>query len=123
MAFIKKRLNSFVYAFTGINTFIRSQTHPKIHLTAAIIVVMAGFYFEVSVSEWIALIIIMTIVFVAEALNTALELLCDKISPEKNHVIKNIKDISAGAVLIAALSSLIIGALIFLPKISEYFSW
>lgn len=117
MSFLKKRINSFKYAITGIGTFFRSQTHPKIHLLAAIIVTSAGFYYKVSASEWLVLIVIMTIVIVAEAFNSAIEMLCDKITSEHDPIIKNVKDISAGAVLISAIASVIIGLIIFLPAI------
>ena len=117
MTFLRKRLNSFKYAFEGIATFFKSQTHPKIHLTAAILVTLCGIYFKISETEWMVLIITIIIVIVSEAFNSAIELLCDKVSEEYHPKIKQVKDISAGAVLMAAIASIIIGVIIFLPRI------
>lgn len=119
MSFLKNRIDSFKYAITGIGTFFKSQTHPKIHLLALVFVTLAGFLFKVSTTEWLILILTMTIVLVAEAFNSAMEMLCDKVTSEKDPIIKNVKDISAGAVLLSAIASIIIGLLIFLPKILE----
>ena len=96
MPFFKNRIDSFKYAITGIGTFFRNQTHPKIHLLAAVVVSTAGFLFEISTSEWLVLILTMTIVIVAEAFNSAIELLCNKVTTEQNPIIKDVKDISAG---------------------------
>ena len=117
MTFLRKRLNSFKYAFTGIGTFFKTQTHPKIHLFAAIAVIAAGFVFEVSATEWLVLILAIALVLAAEAFNSALEMLCDKVTTEEHPLIKNVKDISAGAVLMSAITSVIIGLIIFIPKV------
>ncbi len=74
-------------------------------------------FFSVSKAEWIWLIIAIVIVWVAEALNTAFELLCDVTSPEFHPIVKKSKDVAAGSVLISAIGSIIIGALVFLPRI------
>lgn len=119
MAFLKKRIESFKYAIHGIVTFFRTQTHPKIHLTATIFVIIAGFYFNVSPTEWMILILTMTSVIMAEAFNSAIEFLSDKVSPDIDPIIKKVKDISAGAVLICAITSVFIGLIIFLPRIIQ----
>lgn len=114
---IQKRIISFKFAFKGITWLIRTQHNMWIHLLAAAIVVTAGFYFSVTKIEWILLAITIGMVLSAEAFNTAIELLVDKISPEFNLLAGRIKDVAAGAVLITASIAVIVGLLIFLPKI------
>ncbi len=111
-------LNSFGYAFRGIGLLIKHERNFRIHLIAAAIVTAAGFYLHISNIEWLILIITICIVMLAEALNTAIEELADHVSNEKYHEkIKKVKDIGAGAVLITAIVAVIVGAIIFLPKI------
>lgn len=114
---IQKRIISFKFAFKGITWLIRTQHNMWIHLLATAIVVTAGFYFSVTKIEWILLAITIGMVLSAEAFNTAIELLVDKISPEFNLLAGRIKDVAAGAVLITASIAVIVGLLIFLPKI------
>lgn len=119
---IRKRLLSFKYAFNGIIYLIKSQQNAWIHLCAAGIVITAGFYFSVSITEWIILTLTIGMVFSAEAINTAIEIIMDKISPDLDKTTGRIKDIAAGAVLIAAIAALIVGGLIFIPKIIAQFN-
>ena len=119
---VRKRLISFKYAFNGIVYLIKSQHNAWIHLSAATIVVIAGFYFSISLPEWILLSLTIGMVFTAEAFNTAIETIMDKVSPEYDKTTGRIKDIAAGAVLIAALAALIVGGLIFAPKVMEQFN-
>lgn len=109
--------NSFGYAFKGLATAFASQQNLWIHSFAVIVVCSLGFYYTIRYMEWIVLIICMGMVIAAELFNTALEYLCDKVEPQKNETIKKVKDISAGAVLILAITSLVIGLIIFLPYI------
>ncbi len=119
---VRKRLISFKYAFNGIIFLIKSQHNAWIHLSAATIVIIAGFCFSISIQEWILLTLTIGMVFTAEAFNTTIETIMDKVSPEYDKTTGRIKDIAAGAVLIAAIAALIIGALIFVPKIFEQFN-
>ncbi|MCF8365942.1 MAG: diacylglycerol kinase family protein [Bacteroidales bacterium] len=112
-----KRLLSFKYAFRGIAYLIKTQHNAWIHLFAAIAVVLGGFYFSISQTEWIILVLTIGMVFMAEAINTAIELLVDKISPQYDDLAGRIKDIAAGAVLISAIAAAITGIIIFAPKI------
>lgn len=114
---IAKRLLSFKYALKGILYLIKSQHNAWIHLTACLLVIFFGFYFSVTNTEWILLVLSIGIVFAAEAFNTAIELLVDKISPEYNQIAGRIKDLAAGAVLFTALAAAITGTIIFWPKI------
>lgn len=110
-------VKSFGYAFTGIATLFKETPNAKIHLLAAIVVIIAGLYLNVSNIEWAVLTLCIGFVITAEALNTALETLTDLASPEIHPLAKKTKDMAAGAVLIAAIISIIIAFLIFFPKI------
>ena len=114
---IKDRIKSFGYAIEGIGQFLRSQHNAWIHLFAAVIVIALGIILKVNANEWCWLILAIAIVIITEMLNTAIEFLTDIFSPEIHPVAKKVKDVSAGAVLIAALVSVIIGVIVFLPKI------
>ena len=113
----KKRGNSFQYAFQGITTFFKQEHNAWIHLAATILVIILSFVFPVSRIEAIALVLTVGFVWVAEIFNTAIEKMMDFISIEQNPKIKTIKDLSAAAVLIAALIAVITGCFIFIPKL------
>lgn len=113
---LKARLNSFKYAFRGLLTLLQSEINAKIHLAATILVCAAGFYFELSKYEWIWIALAIALVWIAEALNTAIEKLCDLVEPNQSDYIKKIKDMAAGAVLIASIFALILGVIIFYSK-------
>lgn len=109
------RIRSFKYAFRGIWVLVQSQHNAWIHALATVIVVITGLFFHISVPEWCWLILVMMLVWVAEALNTAIEFLADATVAEYHPLIEKVKDIAAGAVLITAIGAVIIGALIFYP--------
>jgi len=113
----KRLMRSFVYAFNGIWLMIRKEQNAKIHLIALIIVVVAGICLHLSLSEWIAIVIVSGGVFAAEAFNTSIETLSDTVTPEYNKNIKQVKDFAAGAVLIFSITAVLVGLIIFLPKI------
>lgn len=114
---IQARLKSFVYAFEGVIFFIRFEAQATMHLIAIVAVLGAGYWFKISSMEWIAVVFAIGIVISAEMLNTAIEKLTDMVSPQINEQAKIVKDLAAGAVLIASLTAFIIGLIIFLPKI------
>jgi len=114
---IKKRLASFQYAFNGLKILIKEEHNARIHLFVACCVWIAGMAFKISANEWLAIIFCIGWVIALELINSAIENTADFISKEKNETIKKIKDLSAGAVLVAAITSAIIGLIIFLPKI------
>lgn len=114
---IQARLNSFVYAFEGIKYFMRHEPQALIHLLAALAVIIASYSFEISVGEWIAISFAIGLVVVAEMLNTAIEKLTDMVSPEIHPNAKVVKDLAAGAVLMASIVALVIGFIVFLPKV------
>ena len=116
---IKKRIKSFGYAFKGIRDFLFTTHNAWIHITVAILVVIAGFYFHISVIEWIGIVLSIGMVLSAEALNTAVVDWVDLVQPEYNKKAGSIKDIAAGAVLLTAICATIIGLLIFVPKVMD----
>lgn len=112
-----KILKSFAAAFNGIRCCFISETNFKIHVIFAVVTIALGFLLAISATEWLALIFCIAFVITMEMLNTALEKLCDIIHAAIHPVIKKVKDIAAGAVLLSAIASFIIGGIIFLPKI------
>ncbi|WP_102406372.1 diacylglycerol kinase family protein [Parabacteroides bouchesdurhonensis] len=116
-----KRLQSFKYAFNGIRLLITKEHNAWIHCFAAICVIAAGFCFGLSQTEWIAVSIAIGAVLAAEAINSAIEVLADHVSPEYNEAIKRTKDLAAGAVLLIAIAAATVGLIIFIPKITSLF--
>jgi diacylglycerol kinase len=114
---LRKRLVSFQYAFNGLKILIKEEHNARIHLFITCCVLIAGVVFKISIVEWITVIFCIGLVFALELINSAIENTADFISKEKNETIKKIKDLSAGAVLIAAIASAVIGLIIFLPRI------
>ena len=115
---MRRLTKSFGYALAGIGYTIKTQMNFKIHLFAIVVVLLSGWYFKLNASDWLWIILAIGLVLVAELLNTAIELLVDFVSPEFNEKAGKIKDIAAGAVLVAALISVGIAAIIFIPKFS-----
>jgi diacylglycerol kinase len=116
---LKKRLNSFRYAFSGIMDLFRSQPNAHIHLFAAAGVIAAGFYFQISMQEWGLVALAITGVLAAEAFNTAIEHLTDLVSPNLHPLAGKAKDAAAGAVLLTAIGAAVVGCLVFLPKLLD----
>lgn len=114
MSYFKKRIKSFGHAFNGLFHAIKSEAHLKIHLLAVVIVCAAGWHFEVSRTEWLALILCFGLVIGLELINTAIEKLADKLHPEHDPVIGQVKDIAAAAVLVAAIISVVVAGIVFL---------
>jgi diacylglycerol kinase (ATP) len=114
---MSKQVNGFRYAFAGIEKFILSERNAVIHLAATILVAIAALIFRVSLSEGIALTIAVGLVWMAEMFNTCIEKIMNFISMDEHVEIRLIKDIAAGAVLIASSTALIVGLIIFIPKV------
>jgi diacylglycerol kinase len=112
---LSKRLKRFEFAFSGIKTMFRSEPNSKIHLFAAIIVASIAWFFEVSKNDWLWLIFAITLVFIAELVNTAVEYLVDLVQPDYHEIAGKVKDLMAGAVLVAALFSVFVGVIVFWP--------
>lgn len=112
---VSDRAKSIRHALTGIATMLSTQHNAWVHLLATLLVIVAGISAGVSKLEWCLLVLAITSVWVAEALNTALERLCDVASPDFHPLVKQAKDVAAGAVLLCATGAAIIGAVILLP--------
>lgn len=116
-----ERLKSFCYAFNGLKILWKEEHNARIHLIIAFLVVIAGFIFRISVTEWLAVLLSIGFVLALEIFNSSIENLADFVSPEKHEKIKKIKDLSAAGVLIAAITAFVVGLIIFLPKIFSLF--
>jgi diacylglycerol kinase len=110
-------IGSFKYAFRGFRDALREEPNLQIHTAAAITACILGFLLKLNSIEWAILILTMSFVFLMELINTTLETIVDIVSPEIKEKARVAKDVSAAGVLFAALTSIIIGLLIFLPKL------
>ncbi len=115
-----KVIKSFVFAWHGFKICFASETNFKIHLLFATAAVCLGFTLNITYIEWLSVIGCIALVTALEMINTALEKLCDVVHKDVHPGIKQVKDIAAGAVLVGACCSFIIGLMIFLPKIILY---
>lgn len=114
---MKKFIRGFGFAFNGLGYAAKTQLNFRVHLVASLLAVFMGYALHISVNEWLWIAFCIAIVLMAELFNTALEFLVDLVSPEYNKLAGHIKDIAAGAVLVAALFALLTGCIIFLPKL------
>ncbi len=116
-SFLSKRFKSVGFALKGLYLLIVSESSIKVQVVIAILVTVAGFYFNISSTEWILQCLAIGLVLSIEGLNTAIEQLCDFVYPSYDEKIGRIKDISAGAVTFAAITAVIIGCIIYFPKL------
>lgn len=108
---------SFIYAFDGIKLTFKNEPNFRIQLILALLSTFFGIILNISQTEWLILITVIFMVLLLELINSSLEALVDLVSPEINEKAKIAKDTAAGAVLVASILSLVIGIVIFLPKI------
>ncbi|SEA17590.1 diacylglycerol kinase family protein [Pedobacter hartonius] len=113
---MRRLVKSFGYALSGITYTVKTQMNFRIHLAIILLVGIAGWYFRLSAAEWVWIVLTIGLVLVAELLNTAIELLVDLVSPGFDVQAGRVKDIAAGAVLVAAGISVVTGLIIFVPK-------
>lgn len=116
------RILSFKYAFEGIYAAVKEEPNLKFHLLAALVVILAGLYFNISRFDWIVVFLLIGLVLTLELTNTAIEAIVDSFTPDQHPRAKYAKDISAGAVLILSLVSAVAGLIIFLPYITAWLS-
>jgi diacylglycerol kinase (ATP) len=114
---MKARLTSIRYACEGVLLFFKEQHNALIHLLFTIIVIVAAFVLKVSTIEATVLALSIGFVWAAEIFNTVIEAMMDHLSPDKHPAVKYVKDVSAAAVLISALTAVVVGSIIFIPKI------
>lgn len=117
---LRKRLQSFQFAFNGLRLLLKEEHNARIHLFAAVCVVVAGFLCRISALEWIALIFAIGFVFALEIVNSAIENISDFISPNYHEQIKRVKDLAASSVLISTITAVIVGFIIFIPRIITF---
>ena len=112
---IRSTSNSFRYAIAGIIKLIRQEPNMRIHVAATVVVIIAGIVRDLSRWEWLGIVFAISLVWIAEAVNTAIEMLCNIVCNNEYHPgVKIIKDISAGAVLLAAITSVVTALIVFL---------
>ncbi|MGB0891984.1 MAG: diacylglycerol kinase family protein [Flavobacteriaceae bacterium] len=119
--FFRGRLRSMKFALKGMWLLITTEDSIKAQMSVAILATILGFYFDISSSEWMFQSLAIGLVLVAEALNTAVEKVADFVHPDYHEKIGFIKDIAAGAPAFAALISLVIACIIYIPKFAELF--
>jgi len=117
------RARSLSAAITGIILMLKSQHNAWLHATASIVILTVGAFFHLGAKDWCWLVIAIMAVWTAEALNTALEFLADVASPEYHPIVEKAKDVAAGAVLISATGSVVIGLLILGPYVLKFLSF
>ena len=116
----RKRIKSFGYAFAGIRFLLREEHNAWIHCVAAIAVVTLGFLFGITPGEWTAVVIVIAMVFSAEAVNSAIERTADFVKAERDDRKRDIKDLAAGAVLLCAMGAAVVGVIVFLPYLITF---
>lgn len=116
-SFTVKRIKSVGYAFKGVLLLITTEASVKVQFCIGIIVTALGFYFRISKTEWIIQILVIALIMALEGLNTAIEEIADFIHPEHHKKIGDIKDVAAGAVFMFAIAAVIIGIIIYYPKL------
>ena len=118
MSFIKKRIKGLIIALSGMFFLLKNEDSIKVQSLFFLLFIFLGYYFEITKNEWIIHIILIGFILTTEALNTVAEKICDYINPKYDDRIKLIKDISAGAVSFAVISSLIVLIIIYCPYVS-----
>lgn len=115
----KKSFIGLKYAWSGIYFVIKEERNFRIHLLITSLVIFTGIMFKVSRSDWLALLLVIGLVLVAETVNSTIERVIDYVKPDIHPMAKKIKDLAAGAVLIASIISVIVGLIVFIPYFCE----
>jgi len=118
-----KRIVSFKHAIDGILIALKEEPNLKIHFLIASIVIIAGFYFGITKPEWIIIALLIGLIFSIELINTSIEEIVDAFTKAHHPGAKKAKDVAAGAVLIATITSIIVGIMIFLPYLLRLFNF
>lgn len=120
---IVRRAKSFTHAFRGVGILLKTTHNAWIHCLAFVLVIVAGVYVQLSTIEWSLVILASGLVFVAEAINTAIEIDMNLTSPQYHPYAKDTKDVAAGAVLLAALCAGVVGCLVFGKYMFALLAW
>jgi diacylglycerol kinase len=115
--FIISRIKAFGYTFEGLFTFVKQEESAKVHLIATIITIAASFIFNITLLEWVLVLLTIALVWAFEIVNTCIEELCDMITLERHPTIKKIKDMAGSSVLVASIISVFVGFLVFGSRI------
>jgi len=119
--FASKFTKSFANAAHGLAYLFKSQANARIELVITLMVIGAGFILNISSTEWLVILLFIALVLGLEGINTAIEILSDKLHPAHDEEIRKVKDAAAGAVLLAAMLAAIAGIAIFAPKLLNIF--
>lgn len=117
---IKKRIESFAFALRGMKSLILNEHNARVHFFVLFCVVILGCVLDISAQDWVAILIVSGLVIVTETINTAIERLADFVQPNWDEKIGLIKDYGAAAVLFSSIFAVIVGGLVFIPKIHSY---
>ena len=115
--FFSREAESFACAFRGIAALLKNEVHARIHLAATVAVLALGWLSDINTGEWLAVVLSIGLVWTAEALNTAIEYVADLAHPDEHPEVKKRKDLAAAAVLFASITALVVGLIVFLPRI------
>ncbi|WP_034059185.1 diacylglycerol kinase [Lacinutrix jangbogonensis] len=116
-SFIVNRIKSVGFAFKGAYLLMTTEASLKVQFTIGILITVLGFYVGLSATEWCIQILVIAMIMAIEGVNTAIEEIADFIHPEHHPKIGLIKDLAAGAVFIVAIAAIVIGSIIYIPKI------
>ncbi|KLT67357.1 diacylglycerol kinase family protein [Pedobacter sp. BMA] len=114
---VTDRIKSFKYAFGGLWCFIKNDHNGRVHLFAALLSIALSWYLHISALEWIAILLVIILVIAAEIFNSSIEKLSDVVSPAYHPKIKVVKDLAAAGVLLMAFLAIVVGTIVFLPKL------
>jgi diacylglycerol kinase len=114
---VARTLGSFVFAWRGIKLLVRHENNARVHLLASVCTLAVGTWLGLSTVEWGVIVLLTALVWVAEAVNSAVERLVDLVSPQHNRLAGDVKDLAAGAVLLAAIAAVVGGSTIIAPKL------
>jgi diacylglycerol kinase (ATP) len=117
VGWVHKRLRSFPFAFAGIGHLLRTQGNAQIHVAVGSVAIILGFLFNIERGEWLALALTITLVLAAEGVNTAVEAVVDLVTPGFHPLAKIAKDVAAGTVLLTAIGAVVVGLIVFLPRL------
>lgn len=109
--------NAFKNAFNGLKYVFITQRNAKIHLLISLLVILCGVFFRISSIQWVAIVIVIGLVWAAECMNTGVEKLTDLASPEYHILARVAKDCAAAAVLMASITAIVVGVIIFIPRV------
>lgn len=115
--FMRRVAKSVTHAFHGLVMAFREEMNIKIHVIISLVVIAAGIFYNISATQWLVLILTIVLVMSLEIINSILERVIDIIKPSVNQYVKEMKDMIAGSVLLAAIAAIVVGLIIFVPRI------